>query len=152
MENINASREKIIMSSLNQNIKEGVLALTADGSTIKFASLTNISQANPQEYQMLLDMQSGGFIEFSSNNQQPRTADFTLSNCDVSHFELMNILFEDRSKEFNLVFSLSDGSTISYENPRIKKQPMNDSINESESSFNIMFGINCTKIKYDFKK
>ena len=139
------------MSALNQNIAEGILALTTDGQTIKFSSLTNIAQADPSEYQMLLDMQvGGGFIEFKSNNQQPKTADFTLSNVNKSQFQLLELLYKDRTKTFDLVFTLSDGSSISYESPRIKKRPLNDTINESESTFNIMLNINTPNIGYNF--
>jgi hypothetical protein len=85
------------------------------------------------------------FIEFRTNNQEGSTADFTLTNCSKSHFDLIVSLYKNR-KPFELTFAMSDGTYTSYENPRIKKKPMNETINESETSFNIMLNILCTEI------
>lgn len=131
--------------SLNQNIKQGILSLTLDGSTIKFASTTNIAQDEPREFAMLKDMQGGGFIEYSQNNQAPSTADFTLQNLDKSQLDAIVGLFNSR-KSFDLSFVFEEGSRVDYKNPRIKKKPMRASISEGEDSFSIMLNIICTGI------
>lgn len=139
------------MSTLNQNIKAGILALTTDGTTFKFASLTNIGQDDPIEYGRLKDMQGSGYIEYQTNNQQPCTADFTLTNVEVSQFKLLELLYEDRLP-FDLVFTTSDGSYLSYAVPSIKKQPLQTTIEEGESSFNVVLHILANSIKNNFAK
>lgn len=139
------------MSTLNQNVTEGILALTADGQTLKFASLTRIGQDNPTEYSRLLDMQGEGHIEFKTNTQQPCTADFTLTNVEVSQFKLLELLYKDRLP-FDLVFTMSDGSYLSYAVPGIKKQPLQTTIEEGESTFNVVIQILANSIENNFAK
>jgi hypothetical protein len=136
--------------SLNQNIKQGILSLTLDGNTIKFASTTNIAQDEPREFAMLKDMQGTGFIEYSQNNQAASTADFTLQNLDKSQLGAIVGLFNSR-KAFDLSFIFEEGSRIDYKNPKIKKKPMRASISEGEDSFNVTLGINCTSIDEKIK-
>lgn len=136
---------------MNNNIKNGILALTIDGSTIKFASTTSISQDNPQELVVLKDMQGDGDISYLTNNQAPSTADFTLQNLKTDEFDVLTSIWQSNSgvekKQFDLVFTFVDGSSIRYLKPKIKKQPMRASVSEGEESFNVMLNIVCNKIE-----
>ena len=96
-------------------------------------------------------MQSDGEISYLTNNQAPSTADFTLQNLKVDEFNVLTSIWQSNSTnektQFDLVFTFTDGSSIRYFKPKIKKQPMRASVSEGEDSFNVMLNIVCNKIE-----
>lgn len=134
------------MDNLTGNIVKGQLVLTYQGRAYRFASTTNIDQANPVVWGRRMDMQSKKYINFKTNTQQPKTADITASNVAVDEFNMLKAIYE-AGEIVTLSFIFDDGSAINYVEPNLANQPLRASINDSETTFDVKLTFNCSAIE-----
>ena len=128
------------------NIAKGLLTFTLkEGQeSISFSSLTTISHEPAQEVKGIRQMQGGKAIYYKTGNQEIDTVPFELSPVTKEEFNFLNDIWSNNT-EFTAVFSHQDGY-ISYENPRVNKQPLWKTITEDDSTFMISLALVCEKI------
>lgn len=131
------------------NIKEGYLNITLkeDGETVKFSSLTSISNTTAVMKKGLKQMQDPKSkpLYYKTGNQEVSSAQFELKPITLDEFNFINKIWND-DLEFDAVFTHKDGS-VSYTFPSIEKQPLHDNLSEDEGTFVVTLSLLCGNIE-----